>query len=51
MSTRPCPCEVCVAVRQRKISAATTRVIGTRKVVSLDERDPRVVKRSRKLRS
>jgi hypothetical protein len=50
MSATPCDCTACVQRRKRQVSPATSRVIGTRKVRVLDERDPRVVARSRDLR-
>jgi hypothetical protein len=46
-----CYCRACIAIRRRLIGRYTGRVIGTPKVVDRDERDPRVVVSSRRLKA
>jgi hypothetical protein len=47
---KPCDCNACRQRRAGLISPATGRVPSTRPIVEHDERDPRVVAASRRLK-
>jgi hypothetical protein len=50
MKDKPCDCNSCKQRRAHQISAATHRVPGARPLIEHDERDPRVVAASRRIR-
>ena len=47
---KPCDCNACIQRRAGMISPATHRVPGVRPIVEHDQRDPRVVAASRRIK-